>query len=119
MKASALYEKTLQDYSALLPMLKVSLSKYCKDHRVNYRGLSNWMHENSIPAPKPPRKVQPVLPVTTFSPVTILPPMTSGSPSPAMMLKGVQITLPNGVHVSIGEISGRDMTSLIDSLNSR
>ena len=119
MKASALYEKTLQGYQALLPVLKLSLSKYCKDHRVNYRGLINWMCENSIPAPKPPRKVQSVLPVTTFSPVTILPPLTSVSPLPVMMLKGVQITLPNGVHVSIGEISGRDMAILIDSLNPR
>jgi hypothetical protein len=52
MNAADLYSKTLQGYSSILPVLKVSLSQYCKEHKVNYRELRHWMRENSIPVPQ-------------------------------------------------------------------
>jgi len=90
----------------------------CKDKSVLSRELSrnsgkrgysvsvsamSYKQREKAPLPLPPK-------------TRLLPPLTSVSPSPVMMLKGVQITLPNGVHVSIEEISGRDMAILIDSL---
>jgi hypothetical protein len=123
MKAAELYAKTLQGYSLIHPVLKVSLSSYCKDHRIYYRGFRQWMRENAIPVPKSQKQMPPSLPVPSFAPVTILaPPFPDKqpfNPSPAGMLRGVQIKLPNGLHVSIREISGRDMTFLIEKINPR
>jgi len=123
MIAAELYEKTLQDYVSLLPVLRVSLSTYCRAHRVYYRGLVNWMRKDGIPLPPSNHEAAPVLPVCSFAPVSILPPQSpAGMPrlqSPAGVLKGVRIALPNGIHVSIRQISGEDMTGLIHSLNAR
>jgi hypothetical protein len=123
MKAAELYAQTLQGYSSLLPVLKVSLSQYCKEHKVNYRGLCQWMRDNAIPVPQLKQPFQPVLAVPSLAPVTILAPESPDKqpycPSPFGMLKDVQITCPNGFHVSIRKISGNDMTVLIDQLNPR
>jgi len=123
MKAADLYLKTLQGYSSLLPVLKISLSSYCKEHRVNYRGLCDWMRSNTIAVSGLTGQDTPELPVPPFAPVSILTPEPSGKksycPSPVLMLKGVEITSPNGLHVSIREISGKDMSVLIDQLTPR
>jgi hypothetical protein len=123
MNSAELYSKTLQGYSSILSVLNVSLSSYCKEHKVNYRGLRTWMRENSLPVPKSKQSINGVLPVPLIAPVTILSPERSGTnpscPSPGGMLKGVQITLPGGLHLSIREISAQDMTSLIEQLNPR
>ena len=124
MKAAELYEKTLRSYSTELPVLKISLSSYCKNHHVNYRGLCHWMQENSISVPKSsPPPLKPAQPVSSFSPITILSTEVSGKQpsfsSSTGIIKGVQILCPNGFQVSIREISGKVMTCLIDQLNPR
>ena len=123
MKAAALYAQTLQGYSSVLPVLKVSLSQYCKEHKVNYRGLSQWMRENTIPVPTSTHPFHSTFPAPSLAPVTILAPESSvkqpSCPSPVGVLKDVQITWPNGVRVSIREISGYDMTVMIEQLNQR
>jgi hypothetical protein len=123
MKSADLYVKTLQGYSSLLPVLKKSLFSYCKDYKVNYRGLRQWMRENAIAIPKSKQQFDPAEPVSSFSPLVILDPPSpdkhSFCSSSLGMLRGVQITLPNGLHVSIREISGTDMSVLIEKLNPR
>jgi len=120
MKAAELYIKTLQGYSSILPALKISLSSYCKEHRVNYRGLCDWLRANTLPVSGLTGQETPELPVPPFAPVSILTPESSVkksySPSLVLLLKGVEITCPNGLHVSIREISGKDMSVLIDQL---
>ena len=123
MKAAELYAQTLHGYSNLLPVLKVSFSQYCKEHKVNYRGLCTWMRENRIPVPRSKQSFHPSLMSPSLAPVSILAPESSGMnpscPSSVAMLKDVQITCPNGIHVSIREISGNDMSVLIAQLNQR
>jgi len=43
MTATELYEKTWQAYTSLDPVEKVSLSKYCKEHKVHYGGIHSRM----------------------------------------------------------------------------
>jgi hypothetical protein len=123
MKAAELYAKTLEGYTSVLPFLKVSLANYCKYRKVNYRGLCHWMGENMLPVPCSKQPVNPELPLPPFAPVTILAPSSavvkSSVPSSAGMLKGVKIKWSNGLHVSIREISVKDLSSLIDKINLR
>jgi hypothetical protein len=131
MKTAEDYEKALQGYLSILPVLKISLFKYCKEHKVNYHGLCYWMRKNSIPVPKPNQQDTSCIPLPSFAPVTILAPQSAGRlpscPSlfrpahntAAGILQGVEISLPNGVHVSIREISRKDMSGLIAKLHPR
>ena len=58
MKAAELYQKTLAGYEALLSKGEsMSLSRYCKLHHVNNRGLRYWMKKNSIISPNAPDEV--------------------------------------------------------------
>jgi hypothetical protein len=119
MKAALLYAKTLQDYSSLLSEKRVSLLFYCKERGINYYGLRQWMKDNSIPSPKPQQKNE--VTATSFIPVKILA-SSSSVAQPAYgtvsgILKGVNISLPNGMKVSIHEISGRDMIEIIHSFS--
>lgn len=51
--AAELYQKTLAGYEALLGRGEsVSLSRYCKIHHVNNRGMRYWMKKHSIVPPK-------------------------------------------------------------------
>jgi hypothetical protein len=53
MMAAELYQKTLAGSEASLGKGEsVSLSRYCKIHHVNNRGLRYWMKKHSIHAPK-------------------------------------------------------------------
>jgi len=53
MMAAELYQKTLAGYEASLGKGEsTSLSRYCKIHHVNNRGLRYWMKKNSIISPK-------------------------------------------------------------------
>lgn len=125
MSASEQHKKTLQGYTSLPPSDKVSLSSYCRDHGVNYRAFRYWMQKKGISFPKSNRQVKPHSD-SPLAPLTILPPgspagLSAGPscPSPVSVMKGVKIALPNGVQVSIREISGTAMTGIIHSLNLR
>ena len=49
MMAAELYQKTLTGYEASLGKREsISMSRYCKLHHVNNRGLRYWMKKNSI-----------------------------------------------------------------------
>ena len=53
MMAAEFYKKTLAGYEASLSKGdSVSLSRYCKIHHVNCRGLRYWMKKHSINTPK-------------------------------------------------------------------
>lgn len=124
MVAAKFYEKTLEGYSSLLSEKKVSLSRYCKEHGVNYRGLRYWMKKQSIPLPKSVHKRQQKkgVPSASFVPVSILPsalPVNEHLPSLSVggILKGVSISLSTGMKVSIKEINGRDMIEILHSFN--
>ena len=53
MMAEELYQKSLAGYEASLSKGEsVSLSRYCKIHHVNCRGLRYWMKRHSINTPK-------------------------------------------------------------------
>ncbi|MDR0795798.1 MAG: hypothetical protein LBE79_07085 [Tannerella sp.] len=127
MSAAELYSKTFQGYLSILPVVNITLSTYCKYQKVNYSGLRSWMCEHKLSIPKlSNRPSASSLSISSFAPLTMLscPEPSSGqlpsfptAPLHESMLKDVEIALPNGVQVSIGQISGKDMTVLIEKLN--
>lgn len=134
MMAAELYTKTLAGYEASLSKANsVSLSKYCKIHHVNCRGLRYWMRKNSITAPKgkpsrvanrsisnrtdkPGTGLHQMLPLLIQSPIReIEKESTRGQSS----LKGINIKTQTGLVVCIPEMSCMDLAELILSCNTR
>ncbi len=132
MMAEELYKKTLAGYEASLSKGdSVTLSRYCKIHHVNCRGLRYWMRKHSLNTPKTKSgKVAPhSISTTTDQLVTglhHLVPLLIQSPIREKTsrlgkssLKEVNITTQNGLVVCINEISCVDLAELILSCNTR
>ncbi|TSA37819.1 MAG: hypothetical protein D4R64_04940 [Porphyromonadaceae bacterium] len=122
MMAAELYKKTLASYEAFLSKGEsVSLSRYCKIHHVNYRGLGYWMKKQSLDIPK--NKLgkearhsdsnhtdQLVTGPHHMVPLLIQSPIRDEtSRLRKSSLKGVNITIQNGLVVCINEISCVDL----------
>ena len=134
MMAAELYQKTLSGYEALMGKGEsISLSRYCKLHHVNNRGLRYWMKKNSIISPKaksgglPDPSVsnnttQPVCGSHHLVPLLIQAPIREKAKDPTRSkssLKDVHITTQTGVVVCIPQISCADLAGLILTCNTR
>jgi hypothetical protein len=109
----------------------LTLSRYCKIHHVNCRGLRYWMRKHSINTPKiksvkvsrPSILNNPDQSVTGLHhmvPLLIQSPIREKtSRLIKSSLKEVNITTQNGLVVSIKEISCVDLAELILSCNTR
>jgi hypothetical protein len=121
MIAAELYKKTLEGYLLLPATSPVSLKEYCKEYRINYRGLRSWMKTFSISTPKVKRSSACAETSSSFVPLSILPPQSmdklTSVVSVSGLLKDVNISLTNGVNVTIREINNQDMIELIHSFN--
>lgn len=130
--AAELYAKTLAGYEALLGKGEsMSLSRYCKIHHVNNRGLRYWMKKHSIVPPRnKSRKVSrqeghnnisksdpspgQIMPLLIRSPGVEKSKKSIRSNS---SLKEVNITTQTGLIVRIPEISCAGLAELILSCN--
>lgn len=134
MMAAELYQKTLTGYEALLGKGEsMSLSRYCKLHHVNNRGLRYWMKKNSIISPKakPGRLAGPSVSNSTAQPVPgshRMVPLLIQAPlggeaekltRSESSLKDVHITTQTGLVVCIPQISCADLAGLILTCNTR
>jgi hypothetical protein len=134
MMAAELYQKTLNGYDALLGKGEsMSLSRYCKLHHVNNRGLRYWMKKNSIISPKAKSgrlrgpsvlnsASQPVPGSNQMVPLLIQAPIREKAKDPTRSessLKDVNITTQTGVVVCIPQISCADLAGLILTCNTR
>lgn len=114
MNASALFEKTLRDYSVLSPFDSRSLTKYCKERHVDIRALRYWMKKHSIPMPKHTLSQKP----PSLVPLSILPcqEVEMRDALPAESVRNVHVSLGTGAIVSIGEITCQQLIELIHSI---
>ena len=132
MMAVELYKKTLAGYKACLSKGdSVTLSKYCKIHHVNCRGLRYWMRKHSLttlknkPGKVPTHSVSDSADQSSTGPHHMIPlliqsPIREETSRPRKSsLKGVNITIQNGLVVCINEISCVDLAELILSCNTR
>ena len=121
MKAAGFYKKEFEGYISACSNGKISLSCYCKTHRIQYRGFLGWAHRNGLSLPK--SKHESLTSSTSFVPVAILPPQLPAKVAPCVstagFLKGVRISFPEGVNVFIKEIGVTAMQRIIDSINQR
>tara|TARA_R110002050_G_scaffold138576_2_gene262392 strand:- start:2736 stop:3140 length:405 start_codon:yes stop_codon:yes gene_type:complete len=134
MMAEEFYQKTLAGYeSSLGKGESISLSRYCKKHHVNNRGLRYWMKKNSIISPKgksgrlagpsvSDNTTQPVPGSHQMVPLLIQAP-TVGKAKKLIRsessLKDVNITTQTGLVVCIPQISCADLAELILTCNTR
>lgn len=134
MMAAELYQKTLAGYKASLAKGEsVSLSRYCKIHHVNNRGMRYWMKKHSIVPPgNKSRKVStqaginPISNSVTFSghmmPLLIQSPGLEKSEKSIRSnssLTDVHITTQTGLVVCIPKISCAGLAELILCCNTR
>lgn len=134
MMAAELYQKTLVSYEACMGKGdSISLSRYCKIHHVNNRGLMYWMKNHSIDPPKnKPRKgathsginktSKPVTSPGHIMPMLIQSPIVEKAKKSTRSnttLKGVNITTQTGMVVYIPEINHANLAELILSCNTR
>ena len=132
MIAAELYQKTLAGYEAsLCKGESVSLSRYCKLHQINHRGLRYWMKKNLINHPKSklgsearPSDSNPTGQLVPeprhMIPLLIQSPMREKTTRlRTSSLKEVNISTQNGLVVCISEISCVDLAELILTFNSR
>jgi hypothetical protein len=132
MMAAELFKKTLAGYEAsLIKGDSMTLSKYCRMHHINCRGLRYWMRKHSITTPKitsgniATRSISNTTDhLVTGShhmiPILIQPPIREKtSKQTKSSLSGVNITTPNGLVVCLSEISCSDLAELILSCNTR
>ena len=121
-QASTRYRKTVDGYKSRLkdnPDLK--LSEYCKEIHTNYRGVIDWMRRNGI---------RPLDLKREASGATVCGMANTGSgdafirfvPSNRTAsgnLRGVSITFPDGVNLTLQESSVESVISLLTIYQSR
>nr|WP_321377228.1 hypothetical protein [uncultured Bacteroides sp.] len=132
MKASELYTKTIEGYKQEISVSPITLHDYCKTHHVNYKGIQLWMSRNSITVAQLKRKITvhsdspsdfPVVQTESGQQIYPLSFQTAGvqkqdiRKSTYSCVKGVNITFPDGVIVSIKEITQEDLNKFILSCN--
>lgn len=132
MKASELYTKTIEGYKQEIVVSPITLSDYCKRHHVNYKGIQLWMSRNSITVAQLKKEItaysdssSDFRAVQTESGQQIYPLsfQVGGAKkedirkSSYSCVKGVNITFPDGVIVSIKEITPEDLNKFILSCN--
>lgn len=129
MKPSELYSQAIENYRKAVRLKNMTLRDYCKEHHLKYNALQHWMSRNSITVaelkgvtPKQPDSFSDNVVIETKSGKQIYPlsfPMSSVQDGYVCnrFLKGVNITFPDGVIVSIKEISREDLNNFIHSYN--
>lgn len=127
MLAEQLYQQTLIGYKRLQSQgIFLPLSRYCKEQRVNIRGLRYWMRKNSISIPRQEKGHNENLLYTKemtdpglFVPLEIYPPVggTERTSPKSVPLKDVLITLSGNTLITIKEISIPELSELIVTCN--
>jgi hypothetical protein len=132
MKASELYTKTIEGYKQEISVSPITLRDYCNTHHVNYKGIQLWMSRNSITVAQLKKGItvhsdspSDFPAVQTESGQQIYPlSFQAGAAkkedirkSTYSCVKGVNITFPDGVIVSIKEITPEDLNKFILSYN--
>ena len=129
MKASELYTLAIEEYRQICILSTMTLRDYCKERHICYGGIQNWMSRHSIKVVDlKPRPVLPEVSASTYEQASsegqqIYPlsftkeasekPVFAGNVFP--VLKGVSITFPDGVIISIKEISQEDLNKFIQT----
>lgn len=129
MTASELYTLAIEEYKQISISCTMTLRDYCKERHICYNGIQCWMSRHSIKVVD--LKPRPVLPEVSASaheqsscegqqiyPLSFTKeasekPVFAGNVFPA--LKGVSITFPDGVIISIKEISQEDLNKFIQT----
>ena len=129
MTASELYTLAIEEYKQISISCTMTLRDYCKERHICYNGIQCWMSRHSIKVVD--LKPRPVLPeVSAFAheqascegqqiyPLSFTKeasekPVFAGNVFP--VLKGVNITFPDGVIITIKEISQEDLNKFIQT----
>lgn len=133
MEASERYSQAVKDYQEMIQKTSITLSSYCKSHHINSNGMMKWMSRNKItvkglkPVTPQPKQVVAVSKAQIAGPSSqqIFPLSFKTTPSEedrdarktTSLLKGVSITFPDGVIVSIKETGWYDLGKFVAFYN--
>lgn len=123
--ATVRYRRTWQGYEqAVRSGGSVTLSSYCKSFHVNYRGMTKWMSAMGLSARGLKREVRDGAPMSGQG----ISEEASGlfvqfTPSPAAScpgrLRGVAISFPDGVGLTLQESTVEEVVALVDTYERR
>ena len=133
MNNSDLYSKLLEDYKRALCSCDIPLYDYCLIYHISYNSFQAWMRKQNMtlkefnPAPRDHDNLDSVsctLGVTDSS-QHIYPLSFHASPVEEKFvceqipscIKGVNITFPNGMEVSIEDVTAKELDTLLLSCN--
>lgn len=124
------YQSLLLEHDVFIP-----LSQYCRKHSLSYSYMGNWLSEHglscnelraqfkkrqqskvTIPSASTIASGSPASGFITI-PASCLSRESSPSHSGGCVIKGVSVTFPDGVQVSIREIYQRDLNNFINEYN--
>ena len=121
-QAASRYRKIIDGYKSRLksnPDLK--LSEYCKESHTNYRGVIDWTKRHRISVLELRREARGETAGRSESPKsdgTFIQFMPSGR-SASSNLRGISITFPDGVNLTLQESSVESVISLLTVYQSR
>ena len=121
-QATSRYRKVIEGYkSRLMSNPDLNLSEYCKESHTNYRGVIDWTKRRGISILELRRKARGETLVRSANPksdgnfIQFMP----SSRATSCALRGVSITFPDGVNLTLQESSVESVISLLTVYQSR
>ena len=123
--ASIRYERVWADFTASVQRGEVkTLSSYCRTTHTCYEGIKYWIRSRglSVKSLKKFGSTPVDLPIATTSnakPVSFIQFAPSAAPVPSAAMRGISITFPDGVNLSLQEGSAEGVADLLAIYRSR
>ena len=123
--ASVRYARVWADFSASVQRGDAkTLSSYCRETHTSYEGIKYWIRSQglsvkSLKRPDPAYRGSQAATVTETKAVSFIQFAPSSAPMPSAAMRGVSITFPDGVNLSLQEGNAEDIADLLAIYRSR
>ena len=123
--ASVRYARVWADFSASVQRGEAkTLSSYCRETHTSYEGIKYWIRSQglsvkSLKRPAPAYNGPQAATVTETKAVSFIQLAPSAAPVPSAAMRGVSITFPDGVNLSLQEGNAEGIADLLAIYRSR
>lgn len=123
--ASIRYTRVWADFSALVQSgQKTTLSSYCRITHTSYEGIKYWIRTKglsvkSLKKSNRTRDTALIAGTSETNPVSFIQFAPSSAPTPSAAIRGISITFPDGVKLSLQEGNAEGIADLLAIYRSR
>ena len=123
--AGVRYARVWADFTASVHRGEAkTLSSYCRETHTSYKGIKYWIRSRglsvkSLKKLNPAQKGLPVTTVTETKAVSFIRFAPSAAPASSAAMRGISITFPDGVNLSLQEGSAESIADLLSIYRSR